>query len=121
MLRREGFGLETSADQEVLLVRLKGELDLAAAERIRSELDQKIGSNNTRHLLLDLSGVTFIDSSGIGVILGRYRRLANSGGRLGILRPQPQVKRILDIAGVSSLVPFYRSEKEGLSRLQGKG
>ncbi|MDH7479458.1 MAG: anti-sigma factor antagonist [Syntrophomonadaceae bacterium] len=113
--------METSTEQEVLLVRLKGELDLAAADRVRGELDQRMVLNNTRHLLLDLSRVTFIDSSGIGVILGRYRKLAGSGGRLGILRPQPQVKRILDIAGVSSLVPFYRSEKEGLSKLQGKG
>lgn len=114
------MNLEVSAEQDVLLVRIKGEMDLAAVETIRGEVDKQFQSG-VRHLLLDLSRVNFIDSSGIGVILGRYRKVSAGGGKLAIVRPQPQVKRVLDIAGLSRLVSYHRSEREGLSELQGKG
>jgi stage II sporulation protein AA (anti-sigma F factor antagonist) len=114
------LNLEVIDDNEVLMVRIKGEMDLASADQIRNEVDQRLLGDKCRHLLLDLTRVTFIDSSGIGVILGRYRKLTDEGGRLVILKPQPQVRRVLDISGVSRLATYCRSEKEGLSSLQGK-
>lgn len=115
------LSIEVKAEQEVLLARIKGEMDLASADKIRAEVDECLKEGELRHLVLDLSGVTFIDSSGIGVILGRYRKLAEGGGKLAILKPQPQVRRVLDIAGLSRLTPYYRNEKEALNELQGKG
>ncbi|NPV90366.1 MAG: anti-sigma factor antagonist [Firmicutes bacterium] len=115
------MNLEVNTDSDVLLVRIKGEMDLASAEQIRSEVDRKFLAENCRHLLLDLTRVTFIDSSGIGVILGRYRRLSGGGGKMAILKPQPQVRRVLDIAGVSGLATYCRSEKEGIGFLLRRG
>jgi len=98
---------------DVLLVRVKGEMDLATADELRRAIDKKMEGEN-RHLLLNLSHVSFIDSSGVGVILGRYRSIARRGGRMAIVQPQPQVKRVLEIAGLSRLVCFCCSEREAL-------
>lgn len=99
---------------DVLLVRVKGEMDLATADEIRRAIDKRMEGEKRQHLLLNLSHVSFIDSSGVGVILGRYRSITRRGGRLAIVQPQPQVRRVLEIAGLSRLACFCRSEGEAL-------
>lgn len=101
-----------------LVARLAGEVDLAVADRLRSALDQAMGEKGTRHLVLDLSGVSLIDSSGLGVILGRYRRLAQSGGRVGLVGLKPTVKRVLELSGLLGIMREYASEGEALAGLE---
>ena len=55
-------------------------------------------------LILDMSGVTFMDSSGIGLILGRQRIMESLGGGLAVKNPSPSVRRILQVAGLSRLI-----------------
>ena len=67
--------LRSMRDGERLLVGLDGELDHFCAQSVRRELDGMLRDPTVRQLILDFSGLTFMDSSGIGVILGRYRVL----------------------------------------------
>lgn len=87
----------------VLTVWLTGELDHHNAAAIRQELDRLLAPG-IRELVLDLSGVSFMDSSGIGVVLGRYRTMEERGGKLAIAGANGYVERILRMAGVLSLV-----------------
>lgn len=84
---------------------LSGELDHAASDSVRCLLDRVIAENQfVRHMVLDLSGLSFMDSSGIGVILGRYKRIAQRGGDVRICNASKAVERILAMSGIYSVV-----------------
>ena len=82
---------------------LSGELDEHSAPAIRRELDGLIASGGTERLIFDLGGVTFMDSSGIGVLLGRYRRLKAAGAGMGVINANAEIERLLRMSGVYTL------------------
>lgn len=87
-----------------LWVALEGELDHHSAEQVRTELDQSLRQEDIRILSLDMRGVSFMDSSGLGVILGRYRIMTARGGKLYITGVSRYVERILRMAGIYALI-----------------
>ena len=95
----------------MLLVRLTGELDQCTASGIRRDLDQLLSDARVRHLVLDLGGMPFMDSSGLGVILGRYRTLQLRGGSVSLMHLSPQVRRVYDLSGMAKIIPVIE-EKE---------
>lgn len=87
-----------------LVVRLTGELDHSAAEELRRELDRLIAETGAKQLLLDLSGLTFMDSSGIGLIIGRYKKMARRGGSVAVIAANRRIDKLFDMAGLYQLV-----------------
>ncbi len=87
-----------------LVVRLTGELDHSAAEGLRRELDRLIAETGAKQLLLDLSGLTFMDSSGIGLIIGRYKKMARRGGSVAVIAANRRIDKLFDMAGLYQLV-----------------
>lgn len=106
---------ETKTVDGVLVVRLKGELDLNTCDVLRTELERLLKLYNTPHLILNLSDVTFVDSSGLGVILGRYRQLTEEKKRLVVVALQPQVKRAFELSGLLRVIRTYASEDEAVA------
>lgn len=90
---------------------LSGEFDLACAADVRQQLDELIDMGVTR-LVVDLSRVPFVDSSGLGVLLGRHRRLSEMGGELCLLSPQSGVRTVLELSGVPRVVRVFNSQSE---------
>lgn len=97
--------------KDVLLVRLTGELDQCSASGIRRDLDQLLLDPRVRHLVIDLGDMPFMDSSGLGVILGRYRMMRERGGTVSLMHLSPQVKRVYDLSGMARIIPVVE-EKE---------
>lgn len=97
--------------KDVLLVRLTGELDQCSASGIRRDLDQMLLDPRVRHLVIDLKDMSFMDSSGLGVILGRYRMMQERGGTVSLMHLSPQVKRVYDLSGMARIIPVVE-EKE---------
>lgn len=95
-------------NKEWLWVRPEGELDMASAEHFRSELTEAMAAGGFRYLWLDMSAVSFIDSSGLGVILGRFRQLQPMGGNVIITRPSEQIYRLLTAAGLHRIMEIDR-------------
>lgn len=88
-----------------LRITITGELDDHSAEEARAYMDGILTRNSyIRELYLDLSGVTFMDSSGLGVILGRYRVIAARRGRLIVCGVNKHLDRILKMSGIYALV-----------------
>ncbi len=110
-------GLEFCKHGDTLVVRVYGELDLRAAEGCRQEIDQKFRAEGAKNLVFNLEGVTFLDSSGLSVILGRYRRVTSGGGRVALTGVTPRLKRLLELAGVARLIPTYPDEAAALRGL----
>jgi stage II sporulation protein AA (anti-sigma F factor antagonist) len=99
-----------------LVLEVAGELDLNNAEEFRTALDSLIDSHpDVRQVVLCMDQVTFIDSSGIGVLFGRQRRMASRGGALSIASPGPQARRALDLLGVPSIMRVYDSREQALA------
>jgi len=101
--------------QGAVVVRPAGEIDLGVSERLRTSIDTALEQYETGHLIINLKSVSYIDSSGLGVLLGRYKRLAASGGRVSLVAPMPQVKKILELSGLLRIMGEYRSEEEAVA------
>jgi len=90
-------------DGTVLVARVSGEIDHHAARRLREEIDTEVFRRLPASLTLDLSGVGFMDSAGLGLILGRLNLMTSRKGFLRLSGLNPPVRRILSLAGVERL------------------
>lgn len=111
--------LELKQVRNTLIARIAGELDMLAADQIREDIDKKIDNSEISNLILNLEKVTFIDSSGLGMILGRYKKLKSRNGRMYIAGARPQVEKILYFSGINKLITVYRNEQD-IINLQGR-
>ena len=100
--------------EAVMTARLFGELDHHAAAEIRETIDCSLKQ------VFDFANVTYMDSSGIGVVLGRYRKLSEAGGSVAIAACTKSVRTILNLAGVFSLMPYAETKEEAVALLKGK-
>lgn len=95
-------------NQEWLYLQPHGELDMASAEEFKAAIITGQQKSGSRLLWLDFSQITFIDSSGLGVILGRYRYLEPLGGKIMITHPSEQVYRLLIASGLHRIINIDR-------------
>ena len=109
-----------SVTGNILIAELFGELDHHGAERVRERIDKAMDSHRSQKLILDFTKVTFMDSSGIGMILGRYRRMGQRDGNMAICSCSKQIRNILNMAGVFSIIDYYDTKDEATGRLNGK-
>ncbi|NLG80545.1 MAG: anti-sigma factor antagonist [Firmicutes bacterium] len=111
---------ETRAIGNVLVVRLSGELDLGTAPEFRGRVEEELDARpDVTCMFLVLRDVTFIDSSGLGVILGRYKRLRARGGSLVAVSPSPQVRKVFELSGLATIIPVCETEDEAWARASG--
>lgn len=96
--------IKTECIGTTLVIKLEGELDHHSAAELKEEADRAISMRNIVNLVLDFDGVTFMDSSGIGVIIGRYKQIKARGGRVMIIRVKPHVDKILEISGLKQIM-----------------
>lgn len=117
-----GFGVKVHIRRQgdKLIVRLDGDLDLHAAAAFRESVDEQwSASPRLRHLVVDLGGVGFIDSSGLGALLGRWRSVQGRGGRLVAVGVRPRVRKLLEMAGLLQLIDV--AEDGRVARDRGAG
>ncbi len=87
---------------EKLIALLSGEIDHHSAEIMRVKIDECIAASEPDALVLDFSGVSFMDSSGIGLILGRHKVLSASGGIVIVQNAPKEAKKVLALAGIQA-------------------
>ncbi|WP_331721842.1 anti-sigma F factor antagonist [Alkalithermobacter thermoalcaliphilus] len=106
-----------TVDGRNLIVELHGELDHHVAEEIREEIDAAINQNSIKNVIFNFKNINFMDSSGVGVVIGRYRIVSKLGGKVAITNLNPQVKRILDLSGMNKIIQIYDTCEEAISSL----
>ncbi|MGI6150672.1 MAG: STAS domain-containing protein [Christensenellales bacterium] len=89
---------------DAMLVSLSGELDHHGAAKIVDKLKACAEDKAVKKLVVDMSNVTFMDSSGIGALLGRYRTMAEKKGQMVLKNPSDQIYKLLRMAGMAKLV-----------------
>jgi len=111
MIKSAGRLTYTSADG-VLTLKLTGEIDHHSAVELREEADRLIYLERPKKLLLDLSGIDFMDSSGLGFIMGRYALVSKLGGSLALLNPNARVSRILSLSALERIIKTERTDEK---------
>ena len=86
-----------------LYVKISGEIDHHNAPVIRENVDLEVKSGGIRKLIFDFSGLTFMDSSGIGLVMGRYRTLSLYGGKLVVSNLSRQFYKIMKLSGIEKI------------------
>lgn len=104
--------LEFESSDKVLTVFIKGEIDHCSAVWIRGEIDKQIAEQKPESTVLVLSDIDFMDSSGIGLVMGRYARMQSIGGTLSVKNPSDRVERILRLAGIERIVNIEKGESD---------
>ena len=92
----------------MLKIRAPEELDHHSAEHIRRESDEILARNNIRQIVFDFQKTVFMDSSGIGVIMGRYRNIRLTGGTVKAVHVGEQVVRILRVSGIHKVLEIEK-------------
>lgn len=109
----------TERNGNALIVRLDGELDLQTAPAFRDAVEGELANSaRLKHLVLVLADVPFVDSSGLGAILGRYKSVRQRGGRIVVVAPQPPVQKAFQVAGLLKLIELSDSEKRALDHVR---
>ena len=104
--------------RNVLIVRLKGELDHHTADAVKQRMEEAIARGRSSHVVLSLSELEFMDSSGLGVILGRYKQITAKGGRMAVCGVKPGVNRLFELSGLYKILAIYDNERMALSSLE---
>ena len=95
--------IEIAPEADTVTALLTGEIDHHGAGKVRDTIDDSLRRTCPRMLVLDFGGVEFMDSSGIGIVLGRYRLMQDMGGKLALRNLPPHIRRVMQVAGISSL------------------
>lgn len=103
----------------VLVVYLKGELDHHTAVDVRTYMDKRLEDPTIKNIVLDIEGLNFMDSSGIGVLIGRYKAVSKRGGKLGVVHINSHIDRIFEVSGLYKIIKPYTKLQEALNDMGG--
>jgi stage II sporulation protein AA (anti-sigma F factor antagonist) len=109
--------IELEVKQNVLCIRLSGELDHHSADELRVRATNIIEEHDIRHIVLNLESLSFMDSSGLGVILGRYKQIKQKHGEMVVCAISPSVQRLFDMSGLFKIIRLEPTEQFALERL----
>ncbi len=115
---KQSSSFRAKTENQEMEITLCGDIDHHGAVGLRADIDRLLYRERPACLYLNLSAVDFMDSSGLGLILGRYNLMQELGGRMILRDPCSRVERILRLAGIERLIPV---EKGAKNRTGGEG
>lgn len=110
--------IELTHNRRTLVVRLHGELDHHTADMVKEKMEESIELGNVQHIVLSLRDLTFMDSSGLGVILGRYKQITARGGKMVVCDANPSIYRLFEMSGLFKIVSIQNTESEAIASLE---
>jgi anti-sigma B factor antagonist len=120
--RHHGSGAESTGELSLrtvlagryLVIEAYGEIDIANGGELRVMIDSCLGGG-AEQLIVDLSGIRFMDSSGLNVLIGTARRLGS--GSFGVVVSRPSIRKILSITGIDHIIPIFESVADAVAAL----
>jgi anti-sigma B factor antagonist len=108
-----GIDIKTERDGDMVIFRLSGSLDIATSPAARAALLE--ATDEGKHeIIVDLTQVEFLDSTGLGALIGSHRRALEKGGRVRFVTPDGQIARLLHITGLVRVLAVYHSLDDAL-------
>ena len=109
--------LEFFKKSKALVVKVNEEIDHHTCEKLKDKLDVAINLSKIEKLIFDFTGVNFMDSSGVGMIMGRYKAIQKNSGKVAITGTQPTVKKIVKMSGLYKILEEYDTLDLALKQL----
>lgn len=91
-----------------LIFKINEDIDECVAQKIRRKLDNEIERYMPRKVVFDFGNVTFMDSAGIGMLIGRYKIVKTFGGSLEMINVKPSIRKVFEMSGVLKIVPIRK-------------
>lgn len=104
--------LKATRSGGILTIGLSGEIDHCVCEALRGEVETMIADAQIKRLILDFTDVSFMDSSGVGMIIGRYKTMRARGGSVGAIGLHPPVDRLFRLAGLHRIIQIEPSGRQ---------
>lgn len=108
----ESSNVSLSISEGTLLARVRGEIDHHTAKNIRDGIDTALCANSPDHLIIDLSEVSFMDSSGLGLVLGRYTKATEAGISFRVWGASERIITMFDMAGLDRIIDYKEKNNE---------
>jgi anti-sigma B factor antagonist len=105
----QAFGISELERDGVTVLSVTGEVDVATAPALRSRLDDTVDTVGGGTVVVDLTGVTFIDSTGLGVLIGARKRCSEAGRELRVVVSEPRILKVFEITGLTDLFAIHPS------------
>lgn len=102
---------------DTLFIRLSGELDHHTSDQLRSRINNLVDEYDLKNIVFNFKNLSFMDSSGIGVLIGRYNQLKRKNGILVICNLNPNIEKIIKLSGLYKIAVVTRDEQQALSYL----
>ncbi|HHW02688.1 MAG TPA: anti-sigma F factor antagonist [Thermoanaerobacterales bacterium] len=102
---------------DLMIVNLNGELDHHTSHIVKTQIENIFQNSSIKKILFNFKNVTFMDSSGVGMIIGRYKALQKAGGRVGVSNLNNHTRRIFEMSGLFSIIPCFDNEKDAIEKL----
>ena len=102
--------------EDTMIVRLAGELDQHYASHLRTDIDSQVAHRGIHKIVFDFSNIGFMDSSGIGVIMGRYRLMQSVSGKVCAVGISPRLDKLIEISGIKRILTVYADEQSALRK-----
>lgn len=96
---------------KLLAIKIAEEIDENSTEKLRRKIDNEITRFMPRKIIFDFGNVSFMDSAGIGMLLGRYKVIRMLGGNLELTNVNKQIEKIFEISGILKIIPLTKSEE----------
>ena len=103
-----------------LIVKINGEIDQHNSEDIRERIDKAYERSRCRHMIFDFSGVAFMDSSGIGLLIGRYKKVSGRNGTVAIANMNRDLGRIYNISGLKKIISSFESLDQAEKKVESR-
>jgi len=100
--------------RHTLIITPDGELDHHNAALVREEIDKKLSSSKAKDIIFNLNKLQFMDSSGLGILIGRYKAVSAIGGNAAIISPSATAKRLITLAGLHRIIPVYETLEDAM-------
>jgi len=114
---RDASSISWNENAGVSILRFRQNAELTHSAQELEDLRREVLEQNDSRVVIDLSRVTRIDSAGLGQLMSCYSHLVRNQGKLSIAGPTPEVRKVLDMTGLSTLIPSYTSEQEAVQSL----
>ena len=111
------FCLEVFCEEQnnTIVAHLNGELDHHSAEYIRIKIDYYIDTSTSKNLVFDFKNVSFMDSSGIGIIIGRHKKILAENGQVFLVNLNGTIKKVIELSGINKIVKVHSDLTEVLN------
>lgn len=110
--------ISVTVKKNVLVVALSGELDHHTAKKVKDMAEEVIKNKGVTNLVFDFTNLTFMDSSGIGVVVGRYKLINSLGGRVAIVNNSASIDRLLTMSGIKKIIAVCNTLADAINYLQ---